>query len=113
LHEGCFLNPQKLQTLDLATDDEEILLNHHCKCDNPNFCSCGDSSETDSDFQFSKHKEKLKVCMYHNTRDQDAQMLAQIKALPEGDMKKSLLESFLKTMTHEQKQGKPESSHTT
>jgi hypothetical protein len=37
--------------------------------------------------------------MYHSTGDQDAQMLAQIKSLPEGDMKKSLLESFLKTMT--------------
>ena len=49
--------------------------------------------------------------MYHSTRDQDAQMLSQIKALPEGDMKKSLLESFLKTMTAGQKQSNPESSH--
>jgi hypothetical protein len=49
--------------------------------------------------------------MYHSTRDQDDQMLAQIKAFPEGDMKKSLLESFLKTMIAGQKQSNPESSH--
>jgi hypothetical protein len=32
--------------------------------------------------------------MWQDTGDQDAQMLAQIKALPEGEMKKALLESF-------------------
>jgi hypothetical protein len=36
--------------------------------------------------------------MYNSIGDQDAQMLAQIKALPEGDMKSSLFETFLKTM---------------
>jgi hypothetical protein len=38
-------------------------------------------------------------------------MLAQIKSLPEGDMKKYLLESFLKTMTVGRKQSNLESSH--
>jgi hypothetical protein len=41
--------------------------------------------------------------MFSNTGDQEAQMLAQIKALPEGDMKNSLLETFLKTVKSEQR----------
>jgi hypothetical protein len=36
--------------------------------------------------------------MFQNTGDQEAQMLAQIKVLPEGDMKKSLLDTFVKTV---------------
>jgi hypothetical protein len=38
-------------------------------------------------------------------------MLAQIKYMPEGDMKKYLLESFLKTMIAGQKKSNPKSSH--
>jgi hypothetical protein len=41
--------------------------------------------------------------MFQNTGDQEAQMLAQIKGLPEGDMKNSLLETFIKTVKAEQK----------
>jgi hypothetical protein len=41
--------------------------------------------------------------MFQNTGDQEAQMLAQIKSLPEGDMKNSLLETFIKTVKAEQK----------
>jgi hypothetical protein len=41
--------------------------------------------------------------MFQNTGDQEAQMLAQIKALPEGDMKKSLLDTFVKTVKSEQR----------
>jgi len=48
--------------------------------------------------------------MFSNTRDQEAQMLAQIKALPEGDMKNLLLETFLKTVKIEQRSKNVESS---
>jgi len=41
--------------------------------------------------------------MFENTGDQEAQMLAQIKSLPEGDMKNSLLETFFKTVKAKQK----------
>ena len=41
---------------------------------------------------------KLKVCMASSNTREDAQMLAEIQALPKGDMKSSLLDSFLKTM---------------
>jgi hypothetical protein len=41
--------------------------------------------------------------MFQNTGDQEAQMIAQIKGLPEGDMKNSLLEAFIKTVKAEQK----------
>jgi len=45
--------------------------------------------------------------MYNNIGDQDAQ----IKALPEGDMKNSLLETFLKTMNAGQRQKGHETSN--
>jgi hypothetical protein len=41
--------------------------------------------------------------VFKNTGDQEGQMLAQIKSLPEGDMKNSLLETFIKTIKAEQK----------
>jgi chromosome segregation ATPase len=41
--------------------------------------------------------------MFQNTGDQEAQMLAQIKALPEGDMKNSLLDTFVKIVKTEQR----------
>jgi hypothetical protein len=41
--------------------------------------------------------------MFQNTGDQEAQMIAQIKGLPEGDMKNALLEAFIKTVKTEQK----------
>jgi hypothetical protein len=47
--------------------------------------------------------EKLKVCMYKNTGDHEAQMLAQIKSLPDGEMKSSLLEAYIKAVKTEQK----------
>ena len=40
----------------------------------------------------------LKVSMGHKNTCEDAQILSQIQALPEGEMKASLLDSFLKTM---------------
>jgi len=48
--------------------------------------------------------------MFHNTGDQEAQMLAQIKSLPEGDMKNSLLDSFLKAVRTTQRARSIESS---
>jgi predicted RNase H-like nuclease (RuvC/YqgF family) len=47
--------------------------------------------------------EKLKVCVHSFQGDQEAQMLAQIKILPEGDMKTALLESYIKAVKLEQK----------
>ena len=41
--------------------------------------------------------------MFHNTGDQEAQMLVQIKALPEGEMKNSLPDTFVKTVKTEQR----------
>jgi hypothetical protein len=41
--------------------------------------------------------------MFQNTGDQEAQMIAQIKGLPEGDMKNALLEAFIKMVKTEQK----------
>jgi hypothetical protein len=85
------------------SSEEEILINQDCNCRNPNFCSCQsntDSSESESEPEI---KRKIKVCMFHNTGDQEAQMLAQIKALPEGEMKNSLLETFVKTVKAEQR----------
>jgi hypothetical protein len=40
--------------------------------------------------------------MAQNQSDGDAQMLAQIKAFPEGEMKSALLDSLLKTMVKSQ-----------
>jgi len=47
--------------------------------------------------------------MYSSTGDQEAQLLAQIKALPEGEIKNSLLETFLKSLNTEQRLKNPES----
>jgi hypothetical protein len=99
LHEGCFYESTETSDFEFSSADEEHLLNYQCKCNNPNFCSCEDSSESDFVSSPRRHRENIKIFMYHTTRYQDAQMLAQIKAFPEGDMKKYLLESFLKTMT--------------
>ena len=41
---------------------------------------------------------KLKVCMASSNTREDAQILAQIQALREGEIKATLLDSFLKTM---------------
>lgn len=41
--------------------------------------------------------------MFQNTGDQEAQMIAQIKELPKGDMKNASLETFIKTVKTEQK----------
>ena len=41
---------------------------------------------------------KLKVFMASSNTREDSQMLAQIQELPEGEMKASLLDSFMKTM---------------
>ena len=41
--------------------------------------------------------------MFSNTGDSEEKMLAQIKGVPEGDMKNSLLETFIKTIKAEQK----------
>lgn len=48
--------------------------------------------------------------MFNNVGDQEAHMLAQIKSLPEGDMKNSLLETFLKSIKTEQRSKYAESS---
>lgn len=48
--------------------------------------------------------------MFNNTGNQEAQMLSQIKALPEGDMKTSLLETFVKTVKARQRTKTIESS---
>jgi hypothetical protein len=41
--------------------------------------------------------------MYKNTRDHEAQMLAQIKSLPDGEIRSSLLEAYIKAVKTEQK----------
>lgn len=99
LQEGCCSESTETSEFEFTSDDENILLNHQCKCDNPKFCSCEEAFGSDSIFSPRQHRGKLKVCMYHSTGDQEAQMLAQIKALPEGDMKNSLLRSFLESTT--------------
>ena len=48
--------------------------------------------------------------MFNNVGNQEAQMLAQVKSLPEGDMKNSLLETFLKSIKTEQRSRYAESS---
>ena len=48
--------------------------------------------------ELDRKMPKLKVCMASRNTGEYAQMLAQIQALPEGEMKASLLDSFMKTM---------------
>jgi hypothetical protein len=78
---------------DESSSYEEIVVNNVCKCDNPFQCACTDhTSDTTSSSSFTYLIEKLKVCM-HNMKgnaDSEAQMLAQIKSLPEGEMKAAL-----------------------
>ena len=57
-----------------------------------------DESMEETERELNRKKPKLKVCMASSNTGEDAQMLAQIQALPEGEMKASLLDSFLKTM---------------
>ena len=70
---------------------------------NPFVCTCTDhhsDTTTSSRLSFSQIKEKLKVCMHNvtSTTDTEAQMLAQIKSLPEGEMKSALLDTYIKTV---------------
>jgi hypothetical protein len=98
MQQGCCSDSTNSSDFDYESE-KEILLHQKCHCDNPNFCYCESSSESESESDDNAQiREKLKVCMYNSIGDQDAQMLAQIKALPEGDMKSSLFETFLKTM---------------
>jgi hypothetical protein len=100
LQQGCCSDSSDPSEFDYESEEEEVLINQNCACENPNFCSCEDTTESEPNLQFER---KLKVCMFSNTGDQDSQMLAQIKALPEGDMKNSLLETFLNTMKEGQR----------
>jgi hypothetical protein len=68
----------------------------------PYQCVCTESS-TEVSSICSLPLEKLKVCMHSYKGDGEAQMLAQIKSLPEGDMKTALLETYIKTIKAEQK----------
>lgn len=78
-------------------------MNQYCSCINPNFCSCeSDTDSSDSESEPEK-LQKVKVCMFKNTGDHEAQMLSQFKSLLEGDMKNSLLETFIKTVKTKQK----------
>jgi hypothetical protein len=43
-------------------------------------------------------KQKLKVCMHAFKQNQESMMLAHIKGLPEGPLKKSLLETYIRTI---------------
>jgi hypothetical protein len=103
LREGCCSS--STETSDFESNSEEAVLIHNsCSCNNPLYCTCSatsDSSDSDSE---PRKEEKLKVCMFQNTGDQEAQMISQIKGLPEGNMKKSLLEAFIKTIKTKQKE---------
>ena len=86
-------------------EQEVLFISWNCQCSNPNHCSCSSIEESETDESIEETKEeldrkmpKLKVCMASSNTGEDAQMLAQIQALPEGEMKASLLDSFLKTM---------------
>jgi hypothetical protein len=97
LQQGCCSESTSTSEFDYSSE-EEILMNHDCSCKNPNYCSCQDSSQSSESESEPALRQKIKVCMFSTIGDQEAQMLAQIKALPEGDMKNSLLETFLKTV---------------
>jgi hypothetical protein len=86
---------------------------HHFHCNDPNYCLYENSFGLDATSDSPKHREKIKVCMWQDTGDQDAQMPEHIKSLPEGEMKKGLLESLLKTMASEHKQKDPRVSFST
>lgn len=87
-------------------EQEALFISQNCQSSNPNKCSCiyesSEDSESDEDTKEEKELEnnmpKLKVCMAHSNTGEDAQMLGQIQAFPEGEMKATLLDSFLKTM---------------
>jgi hypothetical protein len=97
----------------LQVFNEEMFMAHHCHCNDPNYCLCENYSGSDSISYSPKQREKIKVCMWQYTGDHDAQMLAQIKSLLEGEMKKGLLESFLNTMAFEHKPKDPRVSSST
>jgi len=109
LQEGCCSDSDSTFEFHYSSE-EEILINQDCNCRNPNFFSCKSNTDS-SDFESEPEiKRKLKACIFHNTGDQEAQMLAQIKALLEGEMKNSLLDTFVKTVKTDQRNKTVESS---
>jgi len=109
--QGNFSSSPETSEFEYDTDDlseleqEVLFISQNCQCSNPNQCSCSSTEESETDESIEETEEeldrkmpKLKVCMASRNIGEDAQMLAQIQALPEGEMKASLLDSFLKTM---------------
>jgi len=102
IQQTCYSSSEELDDNESTTN--EVVVNSICNCENPYQCECTDpesfSSTTNSSLPTI---EKLKVCMHNYTGDSEAQMLAQIKSLPDGDMKTALLEAYVKAVKTEQK----------
>jgi hypothetical protein len=86
-----------------SSDEEMLLIENDCSCKYPKFCIFQTESSSYDETNYDEEEEyedeiEPKINMAQNHSDGDAQMLAQIKALPEGEMKAALLDSFLKTM---------------
>jgi hypothetical protein len=79
-----------------------LLITNDCSCKDPKFCICQTKSSSYEKIK-DEDEPKPKICMAQNQSDGNAQMLAQIKSLLEGEMKAVLLDSFLKTMVKSQK----------
>ena len=83
LQEGCCYSSSTLEFE--YSSQKELLIHQNCRCDDPNFCSCSTDSSDSSDCDSEPEPQgKLKVCMFSSTGDPKAQMLSQIKGLPES-----------------------------
>lgn len=78
-----------------SSSSDELVVNNTCSCPNSLQCACTDS-DSSSSVSSSPSVQKLKLCMHNLAGDSEAEMLAQIKGMPEGEMKKALLDAYVK-----------------
>jgi hypothetical protein len=84
------------------SDSTETVVPNLCHCTNKFLCNCTESESTIDSSSLASLPipnlsiEKLKVCMHKWKPDSEAQMLAHIKNLPDGPLKDSLLNTFVK-----------------